>query len=383
MNKSRLIFFLAVLAVVVGIARCNSQKTAALNPVPKSSPTPNVATNPSLLIPPPASSPTASPAAPPVTAQNLPAPDFKKSSARIAPSVVDLSVFDGPGHLLRNGSGFFISADGKLATSFSVINEGGHAVAKTADGKIYNVSGILMQDAATDVAIVQVEVKGTVPFVALDKAAGFNPSKPVGVVSGAAEHASNNVSVSAMGSHHSKNVGDWTELAAEMPPDSLGAPAINEAGDLVGVVSLERGEGAALTVVRATSSLSPLLAHIDKHTKAAWMVASNDVPPPGEGPSPKPKVSPPPTAAYPPGTKKLVYAPKPRYPDDARRMPFQSRGTGRYRISFGRDGNVHSIQVVESTHNQLLDVAAVQALRTWRAVPGTEWSAEVPLSFSP
>ena len=184
MNKSRLIFFLAVLAVVVGIARCNSQKTAALNPVPKTTPIPKIATNSSLLIPPPASSPAATAAATPALAQNSPPPDFKKSASRIAPSVVELSVFDGPGRLLRNGTGFFVSADGKLATSFSVINEGGHAVAKTADGKIYNVTGILTQDPATDVAIVQVEVKGQVPFVPLDKAAGFNPAKPVGVISG-------------------------------------------------------------------------------------------------------------------------------------------------------------------------------------------------------
>ena len=377
MNRPLLLFFVVVLAIVIAVARYNSKKTG-LAQAPKPSPSPALVAKPNLLIPPPATSPAPSAA----VAKSTPVPDFKKSAGKVAPSVVTLSVFDGPGRLLRNGTGFFVSADGKLATSRSVINEGGHAVAKTADGKIYNVDGILMQDPATDVAIVQVEVKDDVPFIALDKAGGFNPGKSVALVSGNAdEPQKENVSVSTLGPHQSKNLGDWSELGAQVPTESLGSPVINENGNLVGVATLERGDGAALTVVRATSSLSPLLTHIDKHTKAAWMVASNEPPPPAAGPSPKLKPSPSPVA-YPPGTKKLTFAPRPKYPSQARGT-FQSRGSGRYRISFGKDGAVHSVQVIESTHSQILDVSAVTALRTWKAVPGTEWSAEVPLTFSP
>src|SRR5581483_5322129 len=139
---------------------------------------------------------------------------------------------------------------------------------------------------------------------------------------------------------------------------------------ILGLVTLERGEGTALTVVRGANALTPLLSHLEKHAKAAWAVVSPDeVPPPAEGP-PKPKPSPTPQIVYPPGTKKLVYAPRPRYPNEARRGPFIQRGTGRYRISFGRDGAVHSVQIVESTRSQLLDSAAMQTLRTWKAAPG-------------
>ncbi len=380
MNRSLLIFFLAVFAIVVAIARHNSKKTA-LAEGPKPSPSPPLASNSSLLIPPPAASPAAT-ATPATVAQNTPAPDFKKSAERVASAIVSLSVFDGPGRLLRNGTGFFVSADGKAATSRSVINEGGHAVARTADGKIYNVNGILMQDAAADVAIVQVDVKGEVPFVALDKAAGFKAGKPVAVVAVPADDAKEPaVEVTSFGSHQSKNPGDWNELTASVPTESLGGPVIDEDGHLIGLATLERGEGVALNVVRATNSLSPLLAHIDKHTKAAWMVASTEPPPPAEGPSPKAKPTPPPVA-YPPGTKKLVFAPRPRYPAQARGT-FQSRGTGRYRISFTKEGSVRSVQVIESARNQAFDVSAVSTLRTWKAVPGTEWTAEVPLTFSP
>ena len=384
MNKSRLIFFFAVLAVVIAIARYNSSKTA-LTQAPKPTPSPSSASSKSsLLIPPPVSSPASAPAATPVLVQSTATPaELRKTADRIGSAVVALSVFDGPGRLLRNGTGFFISPDGKLATSRSVINEGAHAVAKTADGKIYNVTGVLSQDAESDVAILKVEVKGEVPFVATDKAATLDPSKRVAIVSSTVDRRGDNVAMSALGNHRSNTTGEWNELAASIGTDSLGAPVITESGEILGLVTLERGEGTAFTVVRTANALSPLLSHIDKHAKAAWaMVSPGEIPPPAEGPSPKPKVSPPPLA-YPPGTKKLVYAPRPRYPNEARRGLFIQRGSGRYRITFGRDGLVHSVQIVESTHSQILDMAAMQALRTWKAAPGTDWSAEVPLTFSP
>ncbi len=310
-------------------------------------------------------------------------PELRKTADRIASAVVALSVFDGPGRLLKTGTGFFISPDGKLATSRSVINEGAHAVAKTTDGKIYNVTGVLSQDAGRDVAILKTEVKEAVPYVATDKAASLDSSKRIAIVSSPVDRRADNIAISALGSHRSKVAGEWNDLAASVGTDSLGAPVITENGEILGIVTLERGDGNALTVVRAANALVPLLAHIDKRTKASWAVVSPDeIAPPAEGPSPKPKTTPPPVA-YPPGTKKLVYAPRPRYPNEARRGPFIQRGSGRYRISFGRDGSVHSVQIVESTRSQLLDSAAMQTLRTWKAAPGTDWSAEVPLTFSP
>jgi TonB family protein len=384
MNKSRLIFFLAVLVVVLAIARYNSSKTElAQGPKPTPSPS-STSSHSSLLIPPPAASPMTTPTATPVLAQSsAPPPELRKAADRIASSVVALSVFDGPGRLLRNGTGFFISPDGKLATSRSVINEGAHAVAKTTDGKIYNITGVLSQDTGSDVAILKTEVKEAVPFVATEKSASLDPSKRVAIVSSPVDRRADNVAISALGNHRSSTAGEWNDLAASIGADSLGAPVITENGEILGIVTLERGEGSALTVVRAASILAPLLSHIDKHTKAAWaMVSRDEIPPPAEGPSPKPKATPPPVA-YPPGTKKLVYAPRPRYPNDARRGPFIQRGTGRYRVSFGRDGAVHSVQIVESTRSQALDTAAMQTLRTWKAAPGTDWTAEVPLTFSP
>src|SRR3954464_9316540 len=187
MNKSRVIFFFAVLAVVVGIARCNSRttmQTTETKPVaPASSPTNN-----SLLIPPAVNSPVVRPSASAGVAQASPGPDFKKTAERITRSVLALSVFDTSGRLLRNGTGFFISDDGKLVTSRSIIDGGSHAIAKSSDGKIHNVDGVLADDATSDVAVLKAQVKEKVPFVVPNKTAPFEAGAALAAVGSNADH---------------------------------------------------------------------------------------------------------------------------------------------------------------------------------------------------
>src|SRR5712691_6113424 len=68
-------------------------------------------------------------------ANQPPAPDFRKVSERVRPAVILISVFDEPGKLLRTGTGFFISQDGRFVTNWHVVADGAHAVAKTNDGR--------------------------------------------------------------------------------------------------------------------------------------------------------------------------------------------------------------------------------------------------------
>ena len=59
------------------------------------------------------------------------------------------------------------------------------------------------------------------------------------------------------------------------------------------------------------------------------------------------------------------------------------KGTGRYRVQFKSNGEVRDVQVVQSTRSETLDSAAVEALRHWKAAPGEEWTATVPITFQP
>ncbi len=386
MNKSRLIFFLAVLGIVVGIERCNSPKTTqltALKPAASAAPTIPPKRGSSLSIPPLNSSPLVSPAPSAVLTQAGPAIDFAKTAERITPSVVALSVFDASGKLLHNGTGFFISDDGRFVTSRSLVDGGANAVAKTADGKIYNVSGILAEATPMDLAVLKAEVKERVPFVSPNKMAPFEAGARLAAIGSPLQRRENMVAQTSIAGRKSDANGEWLELTTPVPGESLGAPVINARGEVLGLVTLQREDGVAVNVVRMASALDPVFARIDKRAKPVWKVAAAPASP-AEGPLQKPKVP----LAGPgqpgqPGKNRLIYSPTPAYPTEARHSFFPVKGTGRFRIRFGSDGRAQDVQVVQSTRSQTLDSAAVEALRKWKAAPGQEWMANVPITFQP
>ena len=79
----------------------------------------------------------------------------------------------------------------------------------------------------------------------------------------------------------------------------------------------------------------------------------------------------------------MVYSPIPQYPTAARHSAFPIKGSGRYRITFTAKGDVKNVEVLQSTHSETLDTAAADALRKWKAAPGQEWTATVPITFQP
>ncbi|HYS96604.1 MAG TPA: energy transducer TonB, partial [Chthoniobacterales bacterium] len=79
------------------------------------------------------------------------------------------------------------------------------------------------------------------------------------------------------------------------------------------------------------------------------------------------------------------YNPAPQYPYQTRLLRSgPTTGSGKFRVTFDANGQVKNVQVIESTGQGLLDSAAVDALRQWRAEPGAhEWNVLVPVTFQP
>src|SRR5947199_1987703 len=98
-------------------------------------------------------------ASPEAKATQSPSSELANTESQVRPAVIWVTVFDSKGNLLRTESGFFISEDGRFVTTAHAIEGGVNAVAKTADGEIYNVSGILRASKELDLAVLQAEVK--------------------------------------------------------------------------------------------------------------------------------------------------------------------------------------------------------------------------------
>jgi TonB family protein len=288
-------------------------------------------------------------------------------------------VFEPSGKLLRTGTGFFVSEDGRFITSRSIVDGGANAVAKTSDGKIYNVLGILAEAGPPDVAVMQAEIKQRVPFARPNKDAVAQPGTHIAAIGSPLNRRESRMTETTISKPSSDANGDWLELPASVPTESLGAPVVNENGDVLGLVTLQRGPGTAANVVRMAAALDLVLAKVDPRTKPGWLAQAAEPAPPADGPKKAPVA----TMGRPGANSRLVYSPTPQYPVAARHSYFPLKGSGRYRVTFGSNGQVRDVQVIQSTRSESLDSAAVEALRHWKAPPGQAWEANVPITFAP
>jgi TonB family protein len=353
MNLRVLLGYLLCLAlfVLTGCGRKSTRQGVGETSLQPSPPPPPITTA--------TQSPTVSPSiaqAPEAKASQSPSSDLAKLESRVRPSVILVTVFDPSGNLLRTQSGFFISADGRLATTERAIEGGINAVAKTADGGIYNVSGILVASKALDLAVLQADVKPRklLRFLELHKDADLTVGAGVAVVgSGLA---------GSEGSPHEMTIAaedpDHLEIAGTTPVSSIGAPVVNENGNVIGVVT-SAGEK---TIARSSATLDSLLSRISADTQAHWPATAET----RATPAPTPK-------------SRLIYAPAPAFPPQASRPGVS--GTGRFRLTFDANGNVTNVQVIQSTGNRLFDDAATRTLRQWRSSPGQGWMVTVPVTF--
>ena len=74
-----------------------------------------------------------------------------------------------------------------------------------------------------------------------------------------------------------------------------------------------------------------------------------------------------------------LYAPRPEYPLAARTHHWT--GAGIFACNIRPDGTVASVDVLRSTGHEMLDQAAITALRQWRFQPGDMKLVKIPINF--
>ena len=295
-------------------------------------------------------------ASPGAEAGRTPSSDLANLESRVRPAVIWVTVFDSKGNLLRTASGFFISADGRFVTAAHAIEGGVNAVAKTADGGIFDVSGILRASKELDLAVLQAEVKPRKLLRFLDLNKNDNPPVGVGVVVIGSALAGNEGNARQM--TIAAQASDRLEITGATPGSSVGSPVVTENGEVVGVVTAA-GEK---TTAHSAAAVESFLSRVPTDVRPRWPATAEGTATPK--PTPKPRI---------------VYAPAPAFPPGAS-LP-GATGTGRYRLTFDPNGNVTNVQVVKSTGNPYFDQAAIKTLRTWKSAPSHGWEATVPVTF--
>jgi TonB family protein len=329
--------------------------------------------------PPPASpAPIKSIATPLAQPSQGPTSDFAEVAQTIRPTVVIVSVFDETGHLSANGHGFFVSDDGKFIADRSVMANGVNAVAKTADGAIYNVSGALAQTPAQSLVLLKADATRTLPFLTPSARALPDIGGNVAVVLSPVEHANSAVLEEKITGRFSDEAGEWIDVTPALPKTTAGAPVIDERGEVLGIVTFRAGSNSC--AIRPAATAGTLLAQVSSNMIASWqsLTTSSHLTTPTASPTATRSPTP---AKIPLHGSKLIYAPAPRYPAEAKQSHGAGQSSGSFRVFFDRNGNAVAVQTLRSTGNPSLDQAAVSALHDWRSEPGREWSLVVPITF--
>jgi TonB family protein len=267
-----------------------------------------------------------------------------------------VTTFDSKGNLLRTESGFFISADGRFVSSAHAIEGGVNAVAKTADGGIYNVSGVLTVSKSADLAVLKADVKPQklLRFLDLTKSGELSTGAKVAVIGSSLAGSEGSAREATITAHSSERL----EITGATAASSVGSPIVNENGDVVGIIT-SAGEK---TIARPVAELHAILSRVKADTEARWPQMAQTSPTPHATPKPR-----------------LLYAPAPSFPP-GQSLPGQT-GTGRFRLTFDGQGNVMDIRIVSSTGNPYFDQAAIKTLRQWKSAPSQGWQATVPVTF--
>jgi len=173
-------------------------------------------------------------------------------------SVVLIVVSDESGKQFAQGSGFVLSADGRIATNHHVIEGARSAVVKLNNGAFFPVEGVLADDPDQDIAIIKVPGRG-LPALSLADSDRISVGDRV-VAIGSPLGLQNSVSDGIVSAIREDSKGKhWIQTTAAASHGNSGGPLLSVQGEVVGVVTLKLSEGENLNFAVPSKLLSPLL----------------------------------------------------------------------------------------------------------------------------
>jgi len=173
-------------------------------------------------------------------------------------AVVLVVVSDASGKPILEGSGFLVSADGRIVTNHHVIAGAASATVKLNNGAFFPVEGVLADDADHDLAVVKVAGKN-LPYLNLEDsdtvAAGQHVlaiGSPLGLENSVSDGIVSGFRKDAKGTN-------WIQTTAPASHGNSGGPLLLMDGKVIGVVAWKEGAGENLNFAVPSKLIGPLL----------------------------------------------------------------------------------------------------------------------------
>ena len=172
--------------------------------------------------------------------RNLTLPEL---AAKVRPSVLQIISKNSDGKESGTGSGFIVGP-GLLVTNRHVVRKASSAEAKSEDGTIYTIEGVIVWHLKNDLALLSIKGDGP-PSLDLDDARVPDVGEDVAVIGSplGLEGSLSNGIVSAIRKNEGATKSEYVQITAPISPGSSGSPVVDHRGRVIGVATLAAKHG--------------------------------------------------------------------------------------------------------------------------------------------
>lgn len=162
--------------------------------------------------------------------------------AKYSNSVLLIQVYDKSHELIGLGSGFVVTADGKLVTNYHVIDGAEYVEVVSNDDIKYNVTGVTGFDIDKDLAVLKLEKVADLPIVKIGNSDKLEAGEDV-VAIGSPIGLKNTVSAGNISAFREMEKEKIIQITTPISPGSSGGALFNMYGEVVGVTFASIVEG--------------------------------------------------------------------------------------------------------------------------------------------
>lgn len=185
---------------------------------------------------------------------------YKSSS----PAVVLMEVYGNDGKVAGSGSGFLVSADGKILTNYHVIQHTKQATVRLANEDAYDTVEVIDVDRRKDIALLKIKAV-SLPFLKLGHSNSAQIGDKVYALGNPLGVFQNTLSDGILSGIRQMDGYKLFQISAPISHGSSGSPVFNSSGEVIAIVEATLSEGQNLNFAIPIDYASGMLASSQTH----------------------------------------------------------------------------------------------------------------------